>query len=138
MIFILPTSSQFYNKDISIFTYPSFTFKIDIEKNRVSTFIDNISALKQSIFKILSTERYLFSIYNWDYGVEFQDLIGMPLYYVKVEVQRRIKEALLFDDRIIDVFDFSFANADDKSSLIIYFSVKSVFATFDMEWTVNL
>ena len=67
-----------------------------------------MEAVKQAVYLILSTERYQYIIYSWDYGVELLDLIGKPVPYVMSELQRRIKEALTQDDRITDVVDFEF------------------------------
>ena len=77
-------------------------------KDRISGYIDDLEAVIQAVYLILSTERYKFNIYSWDYGVELVDLIGKPMPYVMAELPRRIKEALVMDDRIDDVVDFTF------------------------------
>lgn len=130
-------NNSFYDK-IDIVNYPTNTFKIDFSKNRIKNLFDGVDALKQAIFKILMTERYKYSIYNWDYGIEIEDLIGMPKGYVKTEIERRIKEALLQDDRILDIYDFSFNDLKEKSSLEIKFFVKSIFGKFDMDWRISI
>ena len=71
---------------------------------------DDIEAMKQAIFKIINTERYKYLIYDWNYGIELNDLIGKPIPYVYAEIERRIKEALLADNRIKEVTDFRFSN----------------------------
>ena len=76
--------------------------------DRIIGYTDGFDALKQAIYLILSTERYQYPIYSWDYGVELFDLIGKPMPYVMAEVPRRITEALTQDDRIDDVTDFEF------------------------------
>ena len=76
--------------------------------NRINGFIDEIESVKQAIYLILSTERYKYIIYSWDYGVELVDLIGKPIPYCMAEIPRRIKEALLVDNRIENVTDFQF------------------------------
>ncbi len=85
----------------------SKTFLIDNSKERIEQSIDDEAAMRQAIEKILSTERYEHSIYSWDYGVELADLFGMPQTFVKAELKRRIEEALLEDDRIESIEDFS-------------------------------
>lgn len=75
---------------------------------RINGYIDDIDALIQAIYLILSTERYQYLIYSWNYGVELNDLIGKPMPYVMAELPRRIKDALTQDDRIEDVTDFEF------------------------------
>lgn len=76
--------------------------------DRISGYIDDLQAIIQAVYLILSTERYKHIIYSWDYGVELLDLIGKPMPFVMAELPRRIKEALTTDDRIEDVVDFVF------------------------------
>ncbi len=68
--------------------------------------VDDENAIRQAIMKVLNTERYEHEIYSWDYGIELQDLYGMPIPYVMSEIQYRIEDALLVDDRIESVDDF--------------------------------
>lgn len=95
-------------EEITEVKYPSKTYKLNFEKNRIDGSTDDLDAIKQSIYLILSTERYQHIIYSWDYGVELLDLIGKPMPYVMSELPRRIKDALIQDDRISDVIDFEF------------------------------
>lgn len=76
--------------------------------DRINGYVDGLDALAQAVYLILSTERYEFIIYSWDYGVEFVDLIGKPMPYVMAELPRRIKDALIQDNRIDDVTNFEF------------------------------
>lgn len=76
--------------------------------DKIDGYIDDLEAIKQAIYLILSTERYQHIIYSWDYGVELIDLYGKPMPYVISELERRITEALTQDDRIEDVTDFEF------------------------------
>ena len=95
---------------------PTKTYKINHmskneyinESDRISGFVDDIEAIKQMIYLTLSSERYAYIIYPWDYGVELIDLFGKPAPYVMSELERRITEALLQDDRIQKVEDFTF------------------------------
>ena len=84
------------------------------ECDRISGFIDDLEAVVQSIYLILSTERYQYVIYSWDYGVELIDLIGKPMPYVMSELPRRITEALTQDNRINNVVDFEFEQHGNK------------------------
>lgn len=84
------------------------TYKLNLDKNRCYGSIDEIEALKQAIFLMLSIERYDHIIYSWNVGFESKDLIGKPVEYVMSEVKRRIPDCLLQDDRInaVDSFEF--------------------------------
>lgn len=102
-------SVKILTEEITEQTYPTKTYKAVVGKNRISGYTDDLDAVAQTVYLILSTERYQHIIYSWDYGVELLDLIGKPMPYVMSEVPRRITEALTQDDRIEDVTDFEFA-----------------------------
>lgn len=95
---------------------PNKTYRMRIEEDRVhGTITGDIEAVRQSVYKILNTERYKHIIYSWNYGVELRDLFGKPIPYVLPEIPRRIREALIQDDRIteVDSFDLSYTKGGD-------------------------
>lgn len=81
--------------------------------NRIQGFADGIEALKQAVYKVLSTERYEYPIYSFNYGVEIESLLGKDPVYVQVELKRRIRECLLKDNRISEVDNFRFETSGD-------------------------
>lgn len=89
-------------------TSPSYTYRILIEQKRIIGNTDGQRAMVQAIYKILNTERYVYPIYSWNYGIELRDLFGQNMTYIATELERRIKEALLADERITSVDGFSF------------------------------
>lgn len=101
-------------QEITETNYPNRTYGIAVNNNRIGGYIDDLEAVKQAIYLILSSERYQHIIYSWDYGVELLDLIGKPMPYVMSEIPRRIKEALTQDNRIVDVTDFEFKQNRNK------------------------
>lgn len=108
---------EILTQNITETTYPNRTYKIvfnDDELGRVSGYADELDSVTQAIYLILSTERYKFLIYSWDYGIELLDLIGKPLNYILSELPRRITEALLTDDRIKEVKDFEFEKTKNQ------------------------
>ena len=80
---------------------PTLTFKI--ENGRIRGKFDEKQAMIQAVDKILQTERLIYPIYSDQYGNDLNDLIGKDMGYAKVEAERMIKEALLADDRVVDV-----------------------------------
>lgn len=84
----------------------------------------------------MQTERYDYVIYSWNYGIEIRDLIGEPIPYVYAELERRVTDALLQDDRITDVIDFDFSNTDE--SVLMKFTVVSNLGEFESEMSVNV
>lgn len=127
------------NNQMKIIKMPSKTFEISFDKNRIKGKFDDVNSLVQAIYKILLTKRYYYEIYDWNYGIEIDDLIGMPKEYIKVEIERRIVDALSIDDRIELVYDFEFLDIEnDKFSLIVRFNVKSIFGGFLFKWEVDI
>lgn len=139
---MLPSDNLDYDiEDVSIINYdvrqePSKTFKLNIEKSKIDGICDDVEALKQTIFLILNTERYQHLIYSWNYGVELNDLIGEPISFVIPELERRIKEALIQDDRVENVDNFEFQNI--KGKVQCRFSVHTKYGNIKAEKVVSV
>lgn len=135
---MLPTAyNDDLTQDFTIQTLPSRTFRMNHEDTTIRGTVDEIRAVEQAIFLILNTERYAWIIFSWNYGVEWKQLIGMPVDYAKVEVPRRITDALMQDDRILSVGDFSFTLLD-KKKLLTRFTVTCIFGPIRTEMEVQL
>lgn len=117
-------------------TEPSLTYKLHMEGKRILGMADELDAMKQAVYKILNTERYQYLMYSWDYGIELQDLYGEPMPYVIPELERRVKEALLQDERILEVSDFSFEVLGNE--LRVEFVVKTIYGEFEEEVEVEV
>ena len=133
---MLPESEIEILSDFEIEEQPTLTYKLDYEKNRIIGKTDELAAMKQLVYLILNTERYQYLIYSWNYGVEFQDLIGQPKSFVLPELERRITDALMQDDRITTVSDFSFET--NRHSVTAYFTVNTIFGDLETERTVKI
>lgn len=111
---------------------PTKTYKMLLDYNRVRGYADGQVAMKQAIFKILQTERYQYkNIYSDNYGVEFWDLYGQPPAYCVPEIERRITEALTWDERIERVSNFSFEIR--KEVISINFTAYTIFGEIAIE-----
>lgn len=115
---------------------PTRTHKIVYDKNRVNGFADETEAMRQVIYLILGTERYEHPIYSWNYGVELFDLFGQPITYCISEIKRRVTEALLMDDRVKDVSDFTFEI--DRSKVHATFVVTTIYGKIDSDVEVSI
>lgn len=116
-------------------TLPTLTYQV--VNGRVQGMIDEQIAMRQAIDKILRTERFVFPIYDDQYGNDFIELIGKDMPYAKNEVQRMINEALFGDDRVVNV------NVDDieevdAASLEVKVTVETIFGDFDTEVEVTM
>jgi hypothetical protein len=132
---MIPKSSEFATI-VQRESYPTETFRALLEKDRVSGMTDGIEALRQAIYFMLQVERFYHVIYSWQYGVEFQDLYGQPMPYVASEVKRRIKDALMIDDRITDVTNFVIETA--KRVMTVTFIVKSIYGPLQAQKVVKV
>lgn len=104
--------------------------------NRIQGYTDGLEALKQAIYKVLSTERYEYPIYSFNYGIELESLIGKDPIYVQVELKRRIRECLLKDDRITEVDNFQFEVHGDEIKCT--FDVHSIYGDLTVSRVVNV
>lgn len=108
----------------------------NVYKNRINGYVDNLPSVEQSVYLILGTERYKYPIYSWDYGIELIDLFGKPIPYIIAVLPRRIKEALMVDNRISDVVDFNFDKKGSK--LAVSFTVITNQGSFSTDLEVNV
>lgn len=115
---------------------PSLTWRINEERAEARGTVDELEAVKQAIHKILQTERYRYAIYDWNYGIELEELYGKNVTYVIPELKKRIEDALLADDRITAVTDFSFQQ--EKGSVTAAFLVHTIFGEVTAERTVDI
>lgn len=116
---------------------PSYTYKIDFEKGRVISMVDNEDALYQACLLRLLTERYAFPIYPGSYGVELDGLVGKDYDYILNEARRRISEALMVDLRIKSISDFIFEKTS-STVLTISFKVNTAENAFIMRTEVPI
>jgi hypothetical protein len=132
---MIPTGGTLNTQDMETVaaTQPSRTWRLDVERGRVSGFIDGVEAVKQAVFKILNTERFSYLIYDSSYGFEGHGLVGKDRMLVQSELRRRIREALMQDDRIMDIERIQVEFEGDAAR--VQFTVVSDFGSFDMEVT---
>ena len=104
-------------------SYTDRTYKMS--DTQIAGFVDGMEALKQSIYKALSTEQYEYPIYSFQYGIAWKQLIGEDRSYVRAELRRMVEELLMRDDRIrsVDGFEFSFSGDSCHCS----FNISSIY-----------
>lgn len=115
---------------------PLKTYAIDFDNGVLGGTVDGIEAIKQFVVKAIKTARFRFAIYDDDYGSEIEDLIGSDAStdLLETEIPRVIEEALLFDDRITDVYDFELTREGDR--LYVSFALEINEETIPMEVTI--
>lgn len=122
--------------DLTLDEEPETSLTYKATKDNIQGYTDNIEALQQAIYKELSTEKYEHAIYDFDYGIELESLIGKDPIYVKIELKRRIQECLLKDERIETVDNFTYTTIGD--SLFCTFDVMSIYGEIEITKEVNV
>lgn len=111
-------------------------FALDYQNERINGIREELEEVRQAVYFILNTERYQYLIYPWSYGVELQNLIGGQWEYVIPEIERRIREALLQDDRILSADNFQFEKR--KTMVSVVFDVCTILGDFSVEKVVSM
>ena len=131
---MLPDSGSMLKQDFEIVERPSKTYRFQAEQ--ITGYADGLEAVKQAALCILNTERYDWLIYSWNYGVELKGLFGKPMGLVKSKLKKRIKEALMQDDRIQSVDAFSFETSGRK--LAVSFTIHTKFGDIEVAKEVKV
>ena len=116
--------------------YKAKTFKVDPDNGRIRGLVDELDSVKQAVRIMLSVPRFQHEIFSRNFGHDLQDLIGKPLDYVLGDVRRMIREALMIDERIIEVDDFVIDKVDEN--LQVKFKVTSIYGDFYEKRSVGL
>lgn len=125
------------NQNITVEESPTKTYKMKLFGDRINGKTDEQEAMKQAIYKILNTERYSYPIYSWNYGIELKDLFGKPKSFCKSEIKRRVKEALLQNERILEVSAFSFEDKK-RRELAVTFTAKTIYGEINITKGVQI
>lgn len=118
-------------------TQPDLTYRLDIENKHFNGYADEQEAYKQAVYKLLNTERYEHLIYSWNYGIELRSLFGQPIPYVVPELERRIREAIMQDDRSVSVTDFQF-DTSKFGVVAVTFKATSIYGETEQQLTVAI
>ena len=133
---MIPSTTASLDQNFELEEQPTYTYKMNLDTGQIQGYTGGLDAMKQAIFKILQTERYQYVMYSWNYGIETLDLYGEPVSYVCPELERRITEALTWDERIKSVNNFEF-NLLKKGVVHVSFIAHTVFGDIQAETEVN-
>ena len=97
-------------------------------------FINDETAIKQSVGLILATERFRHLIFSFNYGSEFSKVIGKDYSNAVANLPTLISEALLSDSRIKDVKNFNFKK--DQNTIHVDFTVVHDNGSFSTNITI--
>lgn len=113
---------------------PPKEYGIDFETGQLTgEVVEGKEAIRVWIWLVLQTPRYRYYIYTWDYGNEFEDLIGQAYTeeYIEAEAQRMTEDCLLVNENIQSITEFSASMESD--TLTISFTANTIYG--DIEFT---
>lgn len=106
---VLPDSGNAnITSGVTFIQQPSLTWYVNKQTNRIQGETDDLQAVQQAVEIILNVERFRWQIYSPNSGMQWEGLIGQNPGYVASEVQRRIRDALSVDERILGISDFQY------------------------------
>lgn len=115
---------------------PTTTFIIDWSARQIAGIGTGLDAMRQAVEIILANERFRWQIYDSNFGVELEELIGDDLEYIKAEIPRRIEEAFSTDSRILSVDNYIFTETS-PSTLSVSFDVQTVYGAIQEEVSIG-
>lgn len=115
---------------------PSKTFYIDFESKKILGMIEDKKAIEQSILLALSTSRFKYLIFSWNYGEEINKLVGKPKDLARAELPRLLNECLLVDDRISAIEDLIITEVEE--GLYVSFTAVTVHGDIPIEREVKV
>lgn len=113
---------------------PSKTYRLDLDEGRITGYVDELEAVNQAIRKAIITPRFKCLIYDDQYGSEIKEAIiadDATREYTEAVMENFIKDALLPDTRILEVYDFIFEFEEDKA--FISFKADTIFGETEIE-----
>lgn len=124
------------NASLEYTELPTTTFIIDWSSRQIAGIGTGLDAMRQAVEVILANERFRWQIYDSNFGVELEGLIGDDLDYIKAEIPRRIEEAFSVDSRILSVDNYVFTETS-PGVLSVSFDVQTVYGAIQEEVSIG-
>lgn len=124
------------NASLEYTELPTTTFIIDWSSRQIAGIGTGLDAMRQAVEIILANERFRWQIYDSNFGVELEGLIGDDLDYIKAEIPRRIEEAFSVDSRILSVDNYVFTETS-PGVLSVSFDVQTVYGAIQEEVSIG-
>ena len=102
-----PTGGADLSAGVRFQEQPDLTFWADPETGRIQGTAEGLRAAAQAVEVMLRVERFRWQIYGPYFGVSWSGLTGQDPGYAASELQRRIRDALSADRRVLGIEDFS-------------------------------
>ena len=109
-------------------------YEIDFETGQLTgKIVEGLEAIKIWIWLALQTPRYRYYIYSWNYGNEFEDLIGHgnTEEYIETEAHRLTEDCLLINENINSITDFKIKIENEQ--LTISFTANTIYGAIQFK-----
>lgn len=104
--------------------YQPKEYEINFETGQLTgRVVEGLEALQVWVWLALHTPRYRHYIYSWDYGQEYEDVIGQGYSrdYTEMELQRMTEECLTVNPHITGIENFTAEK--DGERVILHFKL---------------
>lgn len=109
-------------------------YEIDFKTGQLTgKIVEGKEAIKVWIWLALQTSRYRHYVYTWDYGNEFEDLMGRGYTndYTEAEAQRMTEDCLLVNENIQSISDFGVSMEGDI--LTVSFTANTIYGGIEFK-----
>lgn len=131
-----PTGGADLSRGVVFQEQPDLTFWADPDADRIQGTADGLKAAAQAVEVMLSVERFRWQIYSPYFGVSWDGLLGQDPGYTASELQRRIRDALSVDRRVLGIDDFSYTVSG--RTMTAELTVRTVFGSIRKTLEVQL
>ena len=113
-----------------------FTKQEIIMENGSPKIVEGVHAIKIWIYKCLKVQRGRFPAYSFNYGQDYEDIIGETMTYevAKAESKRMTEEALKPNKNILSLSNFEYQRVND--TFVLSFIANTLYGTLEMEVNV--
>lgn len=101
--------------------------------NRIQGYVNDIDSLKQTVFFILSTERFRHITVSDNVGVELENLYGEDINLIEIKLKETIESALLADDRIVEIREFNLYRVERNTYRVELVIIDNLGSLIDIE-----
>jgi phage baseplate assembly protein W len=118
------------SSDTYSYREPNLTYRVG--EKTVTGKITNLESIQQSIYHILSTERFSNPIYDDDYGIELEQYIGKDLGTIRADIENTLRDALTQDDRITDLLVTNVEKSTkQENACLVEFTVYTIYGSLE-------
>lgn len=112
-------------------------YEIDYETGQMTgKIVEGVEAIKVWIWLVLRIPRYRYLLFSWDYGNEYESLIGKSYSeeYLQAEAKRMTEDCLLMNEYITSIENFSVSFIEE--TLNLSFTVNTRYGALEIKTNI--